>query len=288
MATTTTKDTAYLTFNEETPQECSDENQENEDDRKLPPNQYFSKLIRIVFDSKSSNKRNDFNLSLSNTEINPDDRRLEDNASNTPPLYCCHVPYRNNEKRKIIIISAAVIILLLTVIAIIILASKSFDTVSNASLLRCITTGGPDANKTCIFPFTYKGKIYTNCTLDGDSSGGSWCSTLVDESGNHVGGQHWGTCGTNCLISHKKIDKEISKCKTIDGPDVKKQCVFPFKFKGMTYNTCTWEGDSTGGAWCSTVLGDSGQRVDGVNWGNCGRDCSIPSKPKGKSNKCIL
>ena len=139
-----------------------------------------------------------------------------------------------------------------------------------------------------LFPFTYKGKMYTNCTLDGDSSGGSWCSTLVDESGNHVGGQHWGTCGTNCLISHKKIDKEISKCKTIDGPDVKKQCVFPFKFKGMTYNTCTWEGDSTGGAWCSTVLGDSGQRVDGVNWGNCGRDCSIPSQPKGKNNKCIL
>ena len=156
MATTTTKDTAYLTFNEETPEDSSNENEENEDDRKLPPNQYFSKLIRIVFDSKSSNKRNDFNLSLSNTEINPDDRRLADNDSNTPPLNCCHVPYRNNEKRKIIIISAAVIILLLTVIAIIILASKSFDTVNNASLLRCITTGGPDENKTCIFPFVYK------------------------------------------------------------------------------------------------------------------------------------
>ena len=90
MATTTTKDTAYLTFNEETPQDCSDENQENED-AKLPPNQYFSKLIRIVFDSKSSNKTNDFNLSLSNTEINPDDRRIADKDSNTVPSnICCH------------------------------------------------------------------------------------------------------------------------------------------------------------------------------------------------------
>ena len=35
------------------------------------------------------------------------------------------------------------------------------------------------------------------------------------------------------------------------------------------------------GAWCSTKSDDSGQRLDGLNWGNCGKGCPIPTKPKG-------
>ena len=184
---TTTKDTAYLTFHEETTQHDDGDSDENSVTK--PPNNLFTKLVRILFHDKPTPKPNNFNLDLSNTEINPDQRYLS-NKDNNPfqSQNCFHLSYRNNEKRKIVVISGAVIILFLTVIAIIILASKSFEKSSKASLIACITTGGPAANKSCIFPFTHKGKTYKNCTLDGDSSGGAWCSTSVDAKGNHVGG----------------------------------------------------------------------------------------------------
>ena len=171
--------------------------------------------------------------------------------------------------------------MILTVIAIIILTSHSFETKNNK--LRCKTIAGPDANKSCMFPFKHKGKVYSNCTLDGDSSEGAWCSTSVDGDGNHIGGSHWGTCDQNCFISpgEHQAQKQIVSCKTIDGPDRNKECIFPFKFRNNTYKTCTWDGDSMVGAWCSTKSGDSGQRLNGLNWGNCGNGCPIPRKPKG-------
>ena len=52
----------------------------------------------------------------------------------------------------------------------------------------------------------------------------------------------------------------------------------------LTYKTCTWDGDSMVGAWCSTKSGDSGQRLGGMNWGNCRRGCPIPPRPKGTEN----
>ena len=59
-----------------------------------------------------------------------------------------------------------------------------------------MTVGGADINKTCIFPFIFNGHQTTTCLEDKDEI---WCSTLVDESGEHVGGQgKWGLCGPNC------------------------------------------------------------------------------------------
>ena len=278
---TTTRDTAYLTFNEETEHTNEEDSKENKDSRAT--NQYISKIFKIIFDDKSSEKTNkNFNFNLSDTETNPDQRHLvQDEDDIKSSLLCCDTSHRINEKRKISVISAAVIILILTVIAIIILTSHSFET--NNTKLSCKTIAGPDTNKSCIFPFKYKGIIHHNCTLAGDSSGGAWCSTLVDGEGKHIGGRHWGTCGQSCFISavNQKAQKHVSRCKTNDGPDQNKECIFPFTFRNNMYKTCTWDGDSMVGAWCSTKSGDSGQRLDGLNWGNCGNGCPIPIKPKG-------
>ena len=278
---TTTKDTAYLAFNEETEHANEEENKENK--HSSATNQYISKILKIIFDDKSSEKTNqNFNINLSDTETNPDQRYLvQDENRIKSSLLCCDTSNRINEKRKISVISAAVIILILTVIAIIILTSHSFET--NNTKLSCKTIAGPDTNKSCIFPFKYKGIIHYNCTLAGDSSEGAWCSTLVDGKGNHIGGRHWGTCGQSCFTSavNQNSQKHVSRCKTNDGPDRNKECIFPFKFRNNTYKTCTWDGDSMVGAWCSTKSDDSGQRLDGLNWGNCGKGCPIPTKPKG-------
>lgn len=60
----------------------------------------------------------------------------------------------------------------------------------------CITTGGPNPGKNCIFPFTWQGTTYHGCPEDSD---GVWCSTKVDNAGNHVTGEdEWGICGQNC------------------------------------------------------------------------------------------
>ena len=57
--------------------------------------------------------------------------------------------------------------------------------------------------------------------------------------------------------------------------------MFPFKFRGELHNDCNWDGDSSQGAWCSTLIDDSGQHVGAKgNWGNCGPKCPIPPKPE--------
>ena len=74
-------------------------------------------------------------------------------------------------------------------------------------------------------------------------------------------------------------------CKTIGGPSPNVPCIFPFKFRGEIHNDCNWDGDSSGGAWCSTLISDSGQHVGGKgNWGNCGPKCPIPPNPKEKES----
>ena len=55
----------------------------------------------------------------------------------------------------------------------------------DCSELACTTSSGPDSNKSCIFPFEFRGITYNCCTKDGneDPSADAWCSTKVDESG---------------------------------------------------------------------------------------------------------
>ena len=42
----------------------------------------------------------------------------------------------------------------------------------------------------------------------------------------------------------------VAECKTKQNQD----CVFPFTYKGETYNSCTNAGSENGAAWCATQV----------------------------------
>merc|ERR1719150_2657482 len=70
-----------------------------------------------------------------------------------------------------------------------------------------------------------------------------------------------------------------SSCRTVSGAVTGAACVFPFKFMGQTFNSCT----TTGGfkkPWCSTSTDVYGNHVRGT-WGDCDNSCpgvsNIPS-----------
>ena len=68
-------------------------------------------------------------------------------------------------------------------------------------------------------------------------------------------------------------------CKTIKGADANTLCIFPFRYKGKTYNTCTLKDarNTNNEAWCSTKVDRSGKHVSGKGkWGNCGQGCPFP------------
>ena len=77
----------------------------------------------------------------------------------------------------------------------------------------------------------------------------------------------------------------IGVCKTVSGPDANKPCVFPFRFKGITYNTCSFEKSSR--PWCSTRVDKKGNHISGGgHYGDCQRHCPMPDwKPR--SGKAI-
>ena len=74
---------------------------------------------------------------------------------------------------------------------------------------------------------------------------------------------------------------EKRRCKTIAGPSINKDCVFPFAFNGMKYNKCAFDSD---GFWCSTKVDATGSHISGM-WGICGSDCPKGLIPKGSDSK---
>jgi len=70
---------------------------------------------------------------------------------------------------------------------------------SSRPTASCTTNGGGDSNARCVFPFTYKDRVYRGCILVDADDGIPWCSTLTDNNGQHVGGQgKWGHCPSSC------------------------------------------------------------------------------------------
>ena len=67
----------------------------------------------------------------------------------------------------------------------------------------CVTVSGAAPSLPCIFPFRFNGVTHNKCTWDQAhlTEHKAWCSTLVDETGHHVGGQgKWGNCAPGCPI----------------------------------------------------------------------------------------
>merc|ERR1711874_150240 len=118
---------------------------------------------------------------------------------------------------------------------------------------NCVTGTG----STCVFPFKYKDVEYTQCTYA--ESPLPWCATQTDSSGNVVTGQ-WG----DCQISSS------SSCTTDSGPQSGQACVFPFRYLGVVYTTCTTEGQAQ--PWCATSVDSAGDFQDG-QYGFCPSSC---------------
>jgi len=90
-----------------------------------------------------------------------------------------------------------------------------------------VVAPGPDTGATCIFPFTWpaKGKSYEECAFEPDMGDTyPWCSTQVDEGGNHVTGEgHWGKCDPiNCTKNDTCVEVPVMKCR-IEKKMVKKR-----------------------------------------------------------------
>ena len=53
-----------------------------------------------------------------------------------------------------------------------------------------------------------------------------------------------------------------------------KPCIFPFKYSGQTFDSCTTIRDPDKKPWCSTKVDADGNHVTaGGYWGHCGQDC---------------
>ncbi|XP_060111205.1 fibronectin-like [Heteronotia binoei] len=125
--------------------------------------------------------------------------------------------------------------------------SRTFYSCTNEDIqigkFWCATTGSYDKDKKwsycadtrvqanqigpCVFPFTYKGKLYSSCTTAGASTGKLWCS----------------------LTSNYDIDPKWTYCD----PSEPRPCHLPFIFKGKSYSACTKEGAGDGQLWCATT-----------------------------------
>ena len=68
-------------------------------------------------------------------------------------------------------------------------------------------------------------------------------------------------------------------CKTIKGADPNALCIFPFRYRDKTRDTCI--GITNNQAWCSTKVDSLGNHVLG-KWGNCGQGCPFPEIENGK------
>ena len=95
-------------------------------------------------------------------------------------------------------------------------------------------SSGDDPNKPCVFPFKYMDKTFNSCTtIEGDpevcfsksfighvcyvtfekslSHIQAWCSTAVDENGDHKLG-FWGYCGPGCPTENDVDVVDVSEC----------------------------------------------------------------------------
>ena len=63
--------------------------------------------------------------------------------------------------------------------------------------INTVSTEQKDS-KRCIFPFSFRGKTYVDCTSDHSSNEAEWCATQVDAKGEVINKQ-WGDCDKKSL-----------------------------------------------------------------------------------------
>ena len=79
---------------------------------------------------------------------------------------------------------------------------EQYATIPNAIFLlyylgKCMTSGGPDDNTKCKFPFIYKNVMFTKCTLVSHNEFTYWCATQTNST-HHFQNKKWGNCSKDC------------------------------------------------------------------------------------------
>merc|ERR1712226_500942 len=124
----------------------------------------------------------------------------------------------------------------------------------------------------CVFPFSYQGVEYYRCTYADSPT--PWCATQVDSVGVVVTNK-WGDCDTGSLSSCQPETISLPSCTTQSGPYPNQACVFPFRYNGVTYTSCTTQDKSD--AWCSTNTTLAGTHIPGY-FGYCPSTCLAESQ----------
>merc|ERR1719477_524079 len=135
-------------------------------------------------------------------------------------------------------------------------------------LARIPNTCATRTGESCVFPFTYKGVEHYHCTYADSPT--SWCATMTDSQGVVVTNR-WGDCETSSLSSCQEEQISLPSCTTQSGPYPGQPCVFPFRYNGVTYTSCTTQNKSE--AWCSTNTTLAGTHIPGY-FGYCPSSCS--------------
>ena len=69
-------------------------------------------------------------------------------------------------------------------------------------------------------------------------------------------------------------------CQTKSGPSPNKPCIFPFMWRGETYNECPIDPDDSNQRWCSTKVDLNGKHITGEgHWGHCNSKCNLRRQP---------
>merc|ERR1712013_601588 len=102
----------------------------------------------------------------------------------------------------------------------------------------------------CVFPFSYQGVEYYRCTYADSPT--PWCATQVDSTGVVVTNK-WGDCDTGSLSSCQPETISLPSCTTQSGPYPDQACVFPFRYNGVTYTSCTTDECSSSSTTTSTT-----------------------------------
>jgi len=126
----------------------------------------------------------------------------------------------------------------------------------------------------CVFPFTYKGVTYSQCTYA--DSPVPWCATATSSDGSVITNS-WGDCDISSHTSSCSTQTiSTSSCVATSGAT----CIFPFRYKGVVYSECT-SVDQTQ-PWCSTSVTAAGEHIDG-SLGFCPSTCPGASGSSGGS-----
>uniref|UniRef100_A0A8C9T8W3 Fibronectin type-II domain-containing protein n=1 Tax=Scleropages formosus TaxID=113540 RepID=A0A8C9T8W3_SCLFO len=114
------------------------------------------------------------------------------------------------------------------------------------------------SKSSCVFPFTVGGKTYNRCTTDYWLPGIPWCSTTANYD----------------------QDKKWSYCPSSEYDISPNYCVFPFKYNGQLYFSCTSVDSKHERLWCSLTSDYDQDRL----WES---SCVFPFTVGGKTyNRC--